>query len=48
MTQDSPVRANASPLEVAVDPSVCRSVCGVTPGSFAILITSAQTLRVLW
>jgi hypothetical protein len=42
------VSANASPLDVAVDPSVWRKVCGVTPGNLAILITAARTLRVLW
>ena len=42
----APASASASPDETAVDPTVCRSVCGVTPGSPAFLIALAHNLFV--
>ena len=34
--------ASVSPVETAAEPTVWRSVCGLTPGSFANLIALTQ------
>jgi hypothetical protein len=38
--------AFSNSLETAVEPSVCRSVCGVTPGKLAFVVTFLQILFV--
>ncbi|MCA7120522.1 MAG: hypothetical protein LGL72_14230 [Acidibrevibacterium sp.] len=44
----APVNAIASPVEIAIEPMVCRSVCGVTPFSFAFSIARAQIGLTAW
>ena len=40
--------ARASPVETAVEPMVCRSVCGVMPGNPAFATALGQTRFVPW
>lgn len=44
----APVMARVSPLDTAAEPSVRRSVCGVTPANLARLIAFGQTRFVPW